>query len=86
MANLVINPTDARTFVQFCDSLSKKEWVDLHGELMQRLKRSAQCIYKWKNGLSIPSSIMERKAISDHINKKYQTLTRHWTLFPDPQS
>ena len=83
MANLANNPIDARTFVQVCASISKREWVELHGPLMQKLKRSAQCIYKWKKGHSMPSSLMERVKISDSINKKFNTYTRHWTLFPE---
>lgn len=83
MANVVNNPVDTRSFVQICAGLTKREWVELHGDLMQKLKKSAQCIYKWKRGESMPSSAMERVKISECINRKFQITTRHWTLFPE---
>lgn len=83
MANLENNSLDTRTFAQICEGLSKKEWVELQSELMQKLKRSAQCIYKWRKGQCIPLSIMERLHISNHVNKKFNVYTRYWTLFPE---
>lgn len=85
MANLENNSVDTRTFVQICAALTKRQWVELQGELAQKLKRSMQCIYNWKRGVRIPSSASERVKISDHINKKFNIFTRHWTLFPDPE-
>ncbi len=82
MANLENNPVDTRTFPQICAGLTKKQWVELQGELAQKLKRSMQCIYNWKLGPRIPSSASERVKISNHINSKYNINTRHWTLFP----
>ena len=83
MANLENNSIDARTFVQICASLTKREWIELQGDLMTSLKRSAQCIYNWKKGVRVPSSNSERVKVATHINKKFNTNTRHWTLFPD---
>lgn len=85
MANLENNSLDTRTFQQICAGLTKRQWVELQGELAQKLKRSLQCIYNWKRGVRIPSSASERVKIAEHINKKFNTYTRHWTLFPDPQ-
>ncbi len=82
MANLENNPVDTRTFTQICAGLTKKQWVELQGELAQKLKRSMQCIYNWRRGPRIPSSASERVKISNHINTKYGINTRHWTLFP----
>ena len=84
MANLENLSLDARTFPQFCEHLSKREWIDLQSDLMQKLKKSGQCIYKWKKGQSMPMSAMERVKISEYINKKFNILTRHWVLFPEP--
>lgn len=85
MANLENYSRDTRTFMQICATLTKRQWVELQGELSQKLKRSHQCIYNWKRGVRIPSSATERVKVSDHINKKFNIFTRHWTLFPDPQ-
>ena len=82
MANLENNLVDTRTFAQICASLSKRQWVELQGELAQKLKRSMQCIYNWKRGDRIPGSASERVKISNHLNSKYGITTRHWTLFP----
>lgn len=82
MANLENNPVDTRTFVQICAGLSKKEWVELQGELAQKVKRTGQTIYYWRKGQKNPSSTLERVLISNHINKKYGITTKHWTLFP----
>lgn len=84
MANLGNISVDTRTFPQFCESLSKTQWVDMQADLISKLKKSAQCIYKWKKGHCIPSSAMERAKVSEYINKKFNTYTRHWTLFPEP--
>lgn len=85
MANLENNSVDTRTFCQICATLTKRQWVELQGELAQQLKRSLQCIYNWKRGVRIPSSPSERVKVSNYINKKFNTYTRHGTLFPDPQ-
>ena len=83
MANIENLSLDTRSFVEICSGLSKREWVDLHSDLMQKLKKTAQCIYKWKKGNSMPSSIMERVKISECINRRFGLTTRHWTLFPE---
>lgn len=85
MANLENNSIDTRTFTQFCEGLTKRQWVDLHCDITSKLKRSPQCVYKWKRGDTFPSSVSERVKISEIINRKFNILTRHWTLFPDPQ-
>ena len=85
MANLENNSLDTRTFGQFCESLTKRQWVELQGELAQKLKRSLQCIYNWKRGYRVPSSASERARIAEHINRKFNITTRHWFLFPDPE-
>jgi hypothetical protein len=85
MANLENNSADTRTFVQFCASLTKRQWVDLHADIVAKIKRSPQCVYKWKTGVTFPSSVTERAKISEIINRKFNLATRHWTLFPDPQ-
>ena len=83
MANLENLSLDARTFPQFCATLSKREWIELQSDLMGKLKKSGQCIYKWKKGQAMPMSAMERANISNYINKKFNIYTRHWTLFPE---
>lgn len=85
MANLENNSLDTRTFGQICDGLTKRQWVELQGELAQKLKRSLQCIYNWKKGYRVPSSASERARIAEHINRKFNIATRHWFLFPDPE-
>ena len=85
MANLGNNSLDTRTFAQICATLTKRQWVEMQGELAQKLKRSLQCIYNWKKGVRIPSSASERVKVSQYINQKYKITTRHGTLFPDPQ-
>lgn len=85
MANIENLSLDTRTFTEFCETLTKRQWVELQGDLAQRLKRSLQCIYNWKRGTRIPSSSSERIKISDYINRKFNLNTRHWLLFPDPE-
>ena len=82
MANLVNNPVDTRTFAQICAGLTKRQWVELQGEIAQKLKRSTQSIYNWKRGSRVPSSATERVKISNIVNAKFNIATRHWTLFP----
>ena len=73
MANLENNSLDTRTFGQFCDGLTKRQWVELQGELAQKLKRSLQCIYNWKKG-SQSTSIANSTSL--HVIGSYsQTLS-----------
>lgn len=83
MANIENNLVDTRTFAEICAGLTKRQWVELQGELAQKVKRSSQTIYNWRGGRVAPGSALERKTVSDHINRKLGITTRHWTLFPE---
>jgi hypothetical protein len=83
MANLENISLDTRTFPEICSGLTKREWVEMQGDLMTALRRSAQCIYNWKKGVRVPSSAMERVKVSNYLNKRFTLNTRHWFLFPD---
>ena len=81
MANIVKKELDTRTFPQICDSLSKAEWQEIRTNCIAKTGKSESAVYYWREGKQ-PVSLMERKAVSDIINRVLGIRTHHRTLFP----
>lgn len=83
MANLAKKDYDTRTFVQICASLPREQWLAIRDRIMTKTRCSKQTVLNWKNGVTIPISILERSAISGIVNRFLGIETIHTTLFPE---
>ena len=82
MANIVKKDLDTRTFTEICSSLSKAEWLAVRDRIMMQTGKTDVCVYKWGYGQTKPSSLPERKIISDIVNRVLGIKTNHRMLFP----
>lgn len=81
MANIVKKELDTRTFQQICASLSKSEWQEIRSGCVAKTGKTESAVYYWREGKQ-PVSLMERKAVSDIVNRVLGINTNHRTLFP----
>lgn len=81
MANIVKKELDTRTFPEICASLSNAEWLAIRDRCVIQTGKSESAIYYWREGKQ-PVSLMERKAVSEIVNRVLGIKTSHRTLFP----
>ena len=81
MANIVKKELDTRTFPEICASLSNAEWLAIRDRCVIQTGKSESAIYYWREGKQ-PVSLMERKAVSEIVNRVLGIKTNHRTLFP----
>lgn len=84
MANLVKKDYDTRSFPDICSTLTQDQWLVIRERIMTRTRCSKQTILNWKNGKTIPASILERVAISGIVNRFLGINTNHNFLFVEP--
>lgn len=81
MANIVKKDLDTRTFPQICASLSKSEWQEIRTNCVMKTGKTESAVYYWREGKQ-PVSLMERRAVSEIVNRVLGIKTTHRTLFP----
>jgi hypothetical protein len=81
MANIVKKDLDTRTFPEICASLSKSEWQEIRTSCVMKTGKTESAVYYWREGKQ-PVSLMERRAVSDIVNRVLGIKTTHRTLFP----
>ena len=81
MANIVKKELDTRTFPEICASLSNAEWLAIRDRCVIQTGKSESAVYYWREGKQ-PVSLMERKAVSEIVNRVLGIKTNHRTLFP----
>jgi hypothetical protein len=81
MANIVKKELDTRTFPEICSSLSNAEWLAIRDRCVIQTGKSESAVYYWREGKQ-PVSLMERKAVSEIVNRVLGIKTSHRTLFP----
>ena len=81
MANIAKKELDTRTFPQICDSLSSAEWLAIRDRCVLQTGKTESTVYYWREGKQ-PASLMERKAVSEIVNRILGIKTNHRTLFP----
>lgn len=81
MANIVKKELDTRTFPQICATLSKSEWEEIRNKCVTKTGKTESAVYYWREGKR-PLSLMERKEVSDIVNRVLGINTNHRTLFP----
>ena len=81
MANIVKKELDTRTFSEICASLSNAEWLAIRDRCVLQTGKTESAVYYWREGKQ-PVSLMERKAISEIVNRVLGIKTNHRTLFP----
>ena len=81
MANIVKKELDTRTFPEICSSLSNAEWLAIRDRCVIQTGKTESAVYYWREGKQ-PVSLMERKAVSEIVNRVLGIKTNHRTLFP----
>lgn len=81
MANIVKKELDTRTFPEICASLSNAEWLAIRDRCVIQTGKSESAVYYWREGKQ-PGSLMERKAVSEIVNRVLGIKTSYRTLFP----
>ena len=81
MANIVKKELDTRTFPEICASLSNAEWLAIRDRCVIQTGKTESAVYYWREGKQ-PVSLMERKAVSEIVNRVLGIRTTHRTLFP----
>jgi hypothetical protein len=81
MANIVKKELDTRTFPEICASLSNAEWLAIRDRCVIQTGKTESAVYYWREGKQ-PVSLMERKAVSEIVNRVLGIKTNHRTLFP----
>ena len=81
MANIVKKELDTRTFPEICSSLSNAEWLAIRDRCVIQTGKTGSAVYYWREGKQ-PVSLMERKAVSEIVNRVLGIKTNHRTLFP----
>jgi hypothetical protein len=81
MANIVKKELDTRTFPEICSSLSNAEWLAIRDRCVIQTGKTESAVYYWREGKQ-PVSLMERKAVSEIVNRVLGIKTSHRTLFP----
>ena len=81
MANIVKKELDTRTFPEICASLSNAEWLAIRDRCVIQTGKSESAVNYWREGKQ-PVSLMERKAVSEIVNRVLGIKTNHRTLFP----
>lgn len=81
MANIVKKELDTRTFPEICASLSNAEWLAIRDRCVLQTGKTESAVYYWREGKQ-PVSLMERKAVSEIVNRVLGIKTNHRTLFP----
>mgnify|MGYP003458090529 CR=1 FL=1 len=81
MANIVKKELDTRTFPEICSSLSNAEWLAIRDRCVIQTGKTESAVYYWREGKQ-PVSLMERKAVSEIVNRVLGIKTTHRTLFP----
>ncbi len=81
MANIAKKELDTRTFPEICASLSNAEWLAIRDRCVLQTGKTEASIYNWREGRQ-PVSLMERKAVSEIVNRVLGIKTNHRTLFP----
>lgn len=81
MANIVKKELDTRTFPEICASLSNAEWLAIRDRCVIQTGKTESAVYYWREGKQ-PVSLMERKAVSEIVNRVLGIKTSHRTLFP----
>ena len=81
MANIVKKELDTRTFPEICSSLSNAEWLAIRDRCVIQTGKTESAVYYCREGKQ-PVSLMERKAVSEIVNRVLGIKTNHRTLFP----
>lgn len=81
MANLAKKELDTRTFPEICSTLTQFEWLELKFKLLTALGKTEQTLLNWKSGKTYPNNLIERKEVSNIVNKFLDIRTNHLTLF-----
>ena len=81
MANIAKKDLDPRTFPEICASLSNAEWLAIRDRCVIQTGKTESAVYYWREGKQ-PVSLMERKAVSEIVNRVLGIKTSHRTLFP----
>lgn len=81
MANIVKKELDTRTFPEICASLNNAEWLAIRDRCVILTGKTESAVYYWREGKQ-PASLMERKAVSEVVNRVLGIKTSHRTLFP----
>ena len=81
MANIAKKDLDTRTFPEICSSLSNAEWLAIRDRYVIQTGMTESAVYYWREGKQ-PVSLMERKAVSEIVNRVLGIKTTHRTLFP----
>lgn len=81
MANIVKKEIDTRTFAEICATLTQPAWLELRGRLFTKLGRTEQTLLNWRSGKTYPNSNLERREVSNIVNRFLGINTTHLTLF-----
>jgi hypothetical protein len=82
MANIAKNLLDTRTFPQICAGLSNAEWLAIRDRVVIQTGKSESAIYYWREGKTIPQSLIERKTVAEIVSRLLGIKTNHRMLFP----
>lgn len=82
MANIAKNLLDTRTFPQICAGMSNAEWLAVRDRIVLQTGKTESAVYYWREGKTVPMSLIERKAVAEIVSRVLGIKTNHRMLFP----